>query len=160
MTTTTLIVNDQQQLQKQALKKLDELILHQKQWCSKQRNPSPSQEREREKILHFPTKGCTHCSILKWCSGCSLYASSLESDALGEILFLAKVLSWISVGRRRFCLKIGKKEVSTWLDYTWRLCILPRTLNLGFILETRIERGRPDASFKNSMYTSTKIVVS
>lgn len=159
MTTTTLIVNDQQQLQKQALKKLDELILHQKQWCSKQRNPSPSEEREREKI-HFPTKGCTHCSILKWCSGCSLYASSLESDALGEILFLAKVLSWISVGRRRFCLKIGKKEVSTWLDYTWRLCILPRTLILGFILETRIERGRPDASFKNSMYTSTKIVVS
>ena len=49
MTTTTLIVNDQQQLQKQALKKLDELILHQKQWCSKQRNPSPSEERERER---------------------------------------------------------------------------------------------------------------
>ena len=155
MTTTTLIVNDQQQLQNQALKKLDELILHQKQWCSKQRNPSPSEERERR--YTFRQKDALTVAFLSGVVAVLSLCKQLGEYALGEILFLAKVLSWISVGRRRFCLKIGKKEVSTWLDYTWRLCILPRTLILGFILETRIERGRPDASFKN---TSTKIVVS
>jgi hypothetical protein len=49
MTTTTLSVNDQQQLQNQVLKKLDEPILHQKQQCSKQRNPSSSEKRDRER---------------------------------------------------------------------------------------------------------------
>lgn len=62
MTTTTLIVNDRQQLQKQALKKLDELILHQKQWCSKQRNPSPSEERERR--YTFPQKDALTVAFL------------------------------------------------------------------------------------------------